>query len=308
MFLHGKKLQYPVRVDGPNPVLAKNIQELLGGKWGEMTVMHQYLFQAWGVHGDLDDKRIARVKDLLLDTGTEEIAHVEMLATCVGLLLEGCSPEEQEEATKGNGAGKGSLITAANPQHIIATAGGAAPQDAMGNPWNGSYINASGNLVADLYADANAEMFGRLAACRVYESTTDSGVRDMLSFMIARDHMHQIQWLAAIEELGGLTETLPVPADFPLEKEQQKHAYEFMGYSLPGESTAGEERWAKGPSIDGHGEFTYLAEPFVAGQEPHLAAPARTQHNALPAAGNGRPHTSTVDQVKELVTGPSKSE
>lgn len=308
MFLHGKKLQYPVWVEGPDPVLARNIQELLGGKWGEMTVMNQYLFQAWGIHGDLDDKRLAMVKDLLLDTGTEEIAHVEMLAACIGNLLVGCSPEEQEELSKANGK-TNSMVLGTNPQHIIATGGAAAPQDGMGNPWNGSYINASGNLIADLYADANAEMFGRLAATRVYESTTDKGVRDMLSFMIARDHMHQIQWMAAIEELGGLTESLPVPADFPLEKEQQEHAFEFMGYTLPGESTAGQGRWANGMSIDGRGQFSYIEAPFAIGEEPHLPASPSAMHSAIPGgpvASNGK-HQSTVEQIKELVTGPSEN-
>src|ERR1700753_2211706 len=100
MFTINKKLQYPVRVDRPDPVYARQLQELLGGKYGEMTVMIQYLFQGWGMRGDGGDPRLIRVKDMLLETGTEEIAHVEMLSTCIALLLNGASPEQQEEAAK----------------------------------------------------------------------------------------------------------------------------------------------------------------------------------------------------------------
>ncbi len=304
MFVHGKKTQYPVRVEGPDPILAKRIQELLGGKFGEMTVMNQYLFQAWGIHGDADDRRLMRIKDMLLDTGTEEIAHVEMLSTCIGLLLTGLSPEEQEEAAKADG--HGAAVNAVNPQHVIVSGGSATPQDSVGNPWSGAYISAAGNLVADLHANANAEMFGRLLACRVYESTTDAGVRDMLSFMIARDHMHQIQWLSAIEELGGLRETLPVPTDFPLEKEQTQHAFEFMSYSLNGETTAGEGPWAHGSSFDGRGEYSYLEQPFAVGGDPHLKPAPASMHSAIPGGpvsedgGNGSKQ-GPIDKVKEAL-------
>jgi Mn-containing catalase len=86
--------------------------------------------------------------------------------------------------------------------------------------------------------------------------TNDTGVRDMLSFLIARDTMHQNQWLAAIRELeeDGL-EATPVPANFPQEREMGEVAYQFIDASEGSESRNG--RWAKGPSIDGKGTFTY---------------------------------------------------
>ena len=82
MFRHTKQLAYKVRVDEPNPVFAKYLQQAIGGVEGEIRVCLQYLFQGWGNRGP------DRYKDMLLNTGTEEIGHIEMLATAVALNLE----------------------------------------------------------------------------------------------------------------------------------------------------------------------------------------------------------------------------
>jgi Mn-containing catalase len=83
VFYADGKLQYKVRVDKPNPVFAKHLQQAIGGVEGEIRVAMQYLFQAWGQRGP------AKYRDMLLATGTEELAHIEMLATAVALNLEG---------------------------------------------------------------------------------------------------------------------------------------------------------------------------------------------------------------------------
>jgi Mn-containing catalase len=108
---------------------------------------------------------------------------------------------------------------------------------------------------------------GRLQVSRLYEMTTDSGVRDMLSFLIARDTMHQNQWLAAIQELetDGL-ETTPCPSSFPQNKEKTAVSYQFWNCSGGTESSAG--RWAAGTSPDGKGRFEYLAQPVPMGEIP----------------------------------------
>src|SRR5690606_13658681 len=95
---------------------------------------------------------------------------------------------------------------------------------------------------------------------------TDRGVRDMLSFLIARDTMHQNQWLAAIEELeaDGLEETV-VPSAFPEELQKSEVAYQFWNVSEGLDSQAG--RWASGPTPDGKGEFEYLTKPEPLGEE-----------------------------------------
>ena len=92
--------------------------------------------------------------------------------------------------------------------------------------------NRSGKLLADFRFNVTAESQGRLQVCRLYELTEDEGVYDMLSFLIARDTMHQNQWLAAIDELEreGLGGT-PVPLTVPQDRELQQVSYQFWNCS-----------------------------------------------------------------------------
>ena len=137
---------------------------------------------------------------------------------------------------------------------------GARPVDSNGNPWQGSYITASGNMLADFTANANAEMQGRVQAARIYNMTDDPGVRDLLSFLIARDTMHQNQWIRAAQELREEgVEDIPVPSNFPLGQENRDVSYQYINFS-DGQAAA-EGSWASGPTPDGKGEFTYLEGP-----------------------------------------------
>lgn len=275
MFYHDRRLQYFTPPEQPDPIYAKKVQELIGGVFGEMTVMMQYLFQGWNCRGP------AKYRDMLLDIGTEEIGHVEMLATMIAHLLDKAPIKVQENGAKDPvvGAVMGgskpqdviydtlNMVSSMNPQHAIVSGLGATPSDSVGYPWNGRFIVASGNLLADFRSNLHAESQGRLQAVRLFEMSNDRGVRDTLSFMIARDTMHQNQWIAAIQELeaDGL-ETTPVPSAFPLELEKREHAYEFWNHSKGEESAEG--RWAKGPAPDGKGEFKYLANPQPLGEAP----------------------------------------
>ena len=220
MFYHKKQLQYFTPPEQPDPIYAKSMQELIGGVFGEMTVMMQYLFQGWNCRGP------AKYRDMLLDIGTEEIGHIEILATMIAQLLDKAPVTAQEEGAKDAVVGavmggtnpRDIIMGAMNPQHAIMTGLGAAASDSVGYPWNGRFIVASGNLLADFRSNLHAETQGRLQAVRLYEMSTDRGVKDTLSFLIARDTMHQNQWLAALEDLEseGL-ESTPVPSSLPLE-------------------------------------------------------------------------------------------
>jgi Mn-containing catalase len=276
MFHRVNRMQYHARPERPDPLYAKKLQELIGGQWGEMSVMTQYLFQGWNCRGP------AKYRDMILDIGTEEIGHVEMLATMVCRLLEGASTEDQEATAKSGGVVSAILggtspkdmiaAAAMNPQHAIVGGLGAMPADSVGNRWSAHYITSSGNLLADFRLNVTAESQGRVQACRLYEMTTDPGVRDMLSFLIARDTMHQNQWLAAIEELEleGFDRT-PVPNSFPQQQELQMVSYQY--WSLSGDDGASSTgRWAAGPTPDGRGEFEYLNNPEPLGDEPELGA------------------------------------
>lgn len=258
MFSHRKHLQYRAKPERPDPLFAKMLQEPLGGQWGEISVMMTYLWQGWTCRGP------QKYRDMILDIGTEEIGHVEMLATMIARLLETSPVETQEEAAKDSAIGaimggariEDAIMAGLNPQHVIVAGSGPRPVDSAGNLWNAGYMTASGNLLADFRFNLTAESQGRLQVARLYNMTSDQGVRDMLSFLIARDTMHQNQWLAAIRELedDGL-EMTPVPSNFPQEREMRDVAYQFIGASEGTESRTGQ--WAEGPSPDGRGTFAY---------------------------------------------------
>ena len=264
MFFHDRKLQFPVRVERPNPVFAKALQQAIGGVEGEIRVALQYFFQAWGARGP------TRYRDMLLETGTEELAHIEMLSTAVALNLENAPLSLQEETAADPVAG--AILSGMNLRHILSTGLAAMPADANGVPFDASHVYASGNIAADMLANLTAESSGRALAVRLYNMTDDPGMKEMLSFLIARDTMHQNQWAAAIEDLGGVQAQLPIPNSFPQEEENQDFNYVFLGTMRDG-SPPPEGRWSSGDSIDGKGTFTAQpAEPV--GQEPSLA-PAR---------------------------------
>jgi len=259
LFFHIKELQYHAKPERPDPLFAKQLQEALGGQFGEISVALQYLFQGWNVRGN------GKYKDMIMDTGTEELAHIEMLATMIARLLEGAPVGDLETAAKDPILG--AILGGMNPQHAIVSGLGAMPADSVGNRWTADYIIASGNLLADFRANLNAESQGRLQVCRLYEMTNDRGVKDMLSWLIARDTMHQNQWIAAIKELEE-KENIVVPSTFPRDLEKREVSYTFFNFSQGNESAAG--RWAHGPSMDGEGTFQYVECPVPYGGIPKL--------------------------------------
>ena len=159
------------------------------------------------------------------------------------------------------------VIGQTDVQHAIVAGAGARPVDSNGNPWQGSYITSSGNLLADFMSNANAEMQGRLQVARLYHMTDDHGVRELLSFLLARDTMHQNQWLAAVAELQAEgAEGLPVPSNFPQGKEATEYSYQYLNFSDG--PAAAEGSWASGPSPDGNGSFTYHEGPTSSAPMP----------------------------------------
>ncbi|HYE25026.1 MAG TPA: manganese catalase family protein [Clostridia bacterium] len=266
MYFHDSRLQFPVRVNNPNPMYARMLQQAIGGVEGEIRVCLQYFFQAWGSRGP------KKYRDMLLETATEEIGHIEMLATAVALNLEGAPIDQQDEAAKDKMVS--AVLGGMNPRHILSTGLAATPENSNGVPFNCSHVYASGNIAADMLANVTAEASGRVLACRLFDATDDPGMRDMWRFLIARDTMHQQQWMAVIEELGGLQEVMPIPNSFDQSQENTEFSYAFVSTRVNGDSQA-VGRFTEGPSLDGKGTFhRRKIEPM--GDEPKLApAPAR---------------------------------
>jgi Mn-containing catalase len=289
VFSHLKDLQFEAKPDGPDAAFARRLQEVLGGKWGELTVANQYLFQGWSC------RLPGKYKDLLLDVGTEEMGHVEMICTMIARLLQGAPLSLQEAAAEDN-----PMLTAiyggSNPAHFIHAGGGPLPVDSNGVPWNGSYITASGNLLADFQLNVTAEAQGRLQVARLFNMTDDPGVKQMLRFLLARDTMHQNMWMAAIEELkqDGL-EDMPVPEAFPDAHQENEFAYQYLDFSVGDDASQG--RWASGPSPDGKGEFSYVAQPQAHALAPELPPGDPRLYGTPPPSPSG-----LLETVKEKLT------
>jgi Mn-containing catalase len=278
MFFHHRDLAYTVRVDKPNPVFARMLQQAIGGPEGEMRVMNQYMFQGFGHRGE------KKYRDMLLATATEEIGHIEVLATAVAMNLEGAKSEMVDEVVTNPAVA--ARMGALEPRHFLSGGLAAMPSDANGVPFNAACIDACGNLIANMRANVAAEAIGRTLACRLLELTDDPGMKDMLNFLIARDTMHQQQWLAVLEELGPEQAT-NAPGDYENTGEHAEHAYAFFNHLMDVPLPA-DARWTSGPSLDGKGEFT-LVEPAAAlGQEPQLQkAPPEVHAGAEATAADG---------------------
>lgn len=260
MFYTDNKLQFPVRVERPDPLFARALQQAIGGVEGEIRVAMQYLFQAWGARGD------PKFRDLLMNTGAEELGHIEMLATAVALNLEGAPLSLQEEIS-GDQIG-GAVLNGMNLKNLLSSGLSAMPVDSDGVPFDMSHIYASGNIAADMAANVAAESTGRVLAVRLYNMTDDPGMREMLQYLIARDTMHQNQWMAALEELGGAQNAFPIPNSHPQDEENREFSYAFLGFQQDG-SEPPQGRWSEGQSIDGNDSFSSRPmEPL--GEEPSL--------------------------------------
>ncbi|QTR02542.1 manganese catalase family protein [Saccharothrix algeriensis] len=264
MFLHTSRLQFEAKPAAPDALYARKLQELIGGAWGEMTVTMQYLFQGWNCRIE------GKYKDLIMDVATEEIGHVEMLATMVARLLEGAPSEVTAKAVADDPV-VAAVIGGMDPQQAIVSGGGPTLSDSNGVPWNGRFIVASGNLMADFRANVAAEAQGRLQTARLYNMTDDPGVRDMLKFNLARDTAHQNMWLAAIEELQEDGLEGPISPSALFDEEHQEHAATIWHNS---DGPAGMEgRWASGPTPDGAHEISYVTDPTPLGDKASAPKP-----------------------------------
>ena len=196
--------------DEPDPVAANALQEGLGGQFGEMRTMMQYLFQTFNFRGDATPYR-----DLIHAVGVEEISHFELIATTIAALLDG-SPQYQGKGKQVPGAGGETPLALApvapNIHHFLVGAQGSLPVDSVGNPWSGSYVYNSGNLTLDLLNNLMLECTGRLQKCRLYEMTSNQTARATISFLIVRDHAHEMVFAKALESLGvDWGKVLPIP-------------------------------------------------------------------------------------------------
>lgn len=260
MYFHVQELITEIATDEPDPGAANALQEGLGGQFGEMRTMMQYLFQSINFRGP-DAKPY---KDLIQGIGTEEISHVELIGTTISRLLDGSpqyrgKPSDPADQPGAGGATPLSIaVDTSNIHHYLVGAQGALPIDAVGNPWSGSYVYNSGNLVLDLLYNLMLESTGRLQKCRLYEMTDNRMARGTIAYLIVRDQAHENAYAKALETLGVNWRTsLPIPKtnaeQFPEVKELLDLGLQSKSYSfdLTTQSEAGKIFQGASPSNDG---------------------------------------------------------
>ena len=210
MFYHVQSLINEIIPDEPDPSAANALQEGLGGQFGEMRTMMQYLFQSFNFRGDG-----VPYLDLIQGVGIEEISHVELISKTISTLLDGAPQYNGKKFETPGKGGKATMDMAKeqkNPHHFIVGAQGALPVDAAGNPWSGSYVHSHGNLVLDLMDNLVLEATGRLQKCRIYQMSSNKTLRATVAFLIVRDEAHQAAFAKALETLGvEWNKVLPIP-------------------------------------------------------------------------------------------------
>ena len=191
----------------PDPAGAAAVQELLGGKFGEMSTFLNYTFQSFNFR----NRQGARpFFDLVSSIAAEEFGHVELVATTINTMLTGASGSNGSRAPK---AALASLKGVGNPHHYLAGGLGALPQNSQGRPWNGDYVFSSGDLVEDLTHNFFLETGARNGKLKVYEAVEHPAARALTGFLLVRGGVHQVAYARALERLTGadLMKLFPSP-------------------------------------------------------------------------------------------------
>jgi Mn-containing catalase len=202
---------------------ASIVQELLGGKFGEMSTLNNYMFQSFNFR---NKKKFRPFYDVIASITAEEFGHVELVANTINLLSYGNTfPGDPDTAPLQNGK------DARYSLHFTTTAQAAYPGDSMGRPWNGEYVNNSGNLIQDLLHNYLLEIGARTHKMRVYEMTDNPVAREMIGYLLVRGGTHIIAYAKALEVATGVEvgKMLPVPS---LDNNKFDHAKKFMDQGL----------------------------------------------------------------------------
>ena len=190
----------------PDPNGAAAVQELLGGKFGEMSTFMNYTFQSFNFR----NRQGARpFYDLVANIAAEEFGHVELVAATINTMLTGATPT----ALRRRRAPPRGATKAQNPQHFIAGGLGALLQDSMAKPWNGDNVFSSGDLVEDLTHNFFLETGARNNKLKVYEMVDHPAARALTGYLLVRGGVHQVAYARALEKLTGadLMKLFPSP-------------------------------------------------------------------------------------------------
>ena len=183
----------------PDPAGAATVQELMGGRFGEMSTLMNYTFQSFNFR---EKAKLRPFYDLIANIAAEEYGHIELVAATINNMLTGAADGGLEDL-KGEG----------NPHHFLKGGAGALPVDANGAPWTGDYVFSSGDLVEDLTHNYFLETGARNGKLKVYEMSTHPAAKALCGYLLVRGGVHQVAYARALELITGadLTKTFPAP-------------------------------------------------------------------------------------------------
>ena len=182
MYHHIKKLMFTVRVGTPDPRFGNMLLEQFGGANGELAAAMQYSIQ--GIN--CDDMAI---KDLLMDIGTEELSHLEVIGTLARMHLKPMKVDAD--------------AAEADPLIAIAGGGGVALCNSMGNPWTADYLKITGELDVDLHSNVAAEARAKIVNERLINFCDDPGTKEARQFLMTREITHMRAFMQALDSLGN---------------------------------------------------------------------------------------------------------
>ncbi len=181
----------------PDPAGAAAVQELMGGRFGEMSTFMNYTFQSFNFR----NRQGARpFYDLIANIAGEEFGHIELVAATINTMLTGATPTNDGKAPSDSLA---KLKDVGNPHHFLAGGQGALPQNSQGRPWNGDYVFSSGDLVEDLTHNFFLETGARNNKLKVYEMVDHPAARALTGYLLVRGGVHQVAYARALENLTG---------------------------------------------------------------------------------------------------------
>lgn len=194
MYHHVKKLMYTVNVGEPDVRFGRMLLEQFGGANGELAAAMQYSIQ--GLNSD-DPAR----KDLLMDIGTEELSHLEVIGNLARMHLKPLKEGQRSDVES---------------DPLIAVVGGGGPGlfNSQGNPWTADYLKISGQMEVDLRNNIAAEARAKITYERLIGQTDDPGSKDALRFLMTREITHMKAFGIALETMDkGPLEVGDMPVD-----------------------------------------------------------------------------------------------
>jgi Mn-containing catalase len=213
MFLRVDRLQAEIPLpDRACPNSAAALQELLGGQFGEMSTLNNYLFQSFNFR---NKAKLKPFYSLVANITAEELGHVELVSAGVNLLANGPEPEDEpgDEPADPADAPNEALRDIRDTAAFFLGGKAALPVDSMGRPWTGANVFSTGNLVLDLLHNFFLECGARMHKLRVYSTLTDPAGREVCGYLLVRGSVHAHAYALALEKLTGvdMKKMLPVP-------------------------------------------------------------------------------------------------